>query len=83
MQVQELQGNFGQVGDAQLFLMAGLMIADELWDTRAKLAAAQSRAESVVSASAQSVHRSNKTGQVYGVSGQTKDGTGETRETVL
>ena len=36
--VKELIGSVGQVGDARLLLMAGLVISDELSDARAKLA---------------------------------------------
>ena len=35
--VRELSGSVGQVGDARLLLMAGLVIADELSDALAKL----------------------------------------------
>ena len=37
--VESLAGEFGQVGDDRLMLMAALMIADELWDARAQLRA--------------------------------------------
>lgn len=36
--VRELIASVGQVGDARLLLMAGLLITDELSDARAKLA---------------------------------------------
>lgn len=35
--VEQLKTRFGQVGDDRLLLMAGLMIADELAETRSKL----------------------------------------------
>lgn len=35
--VDELTLQFGQVGDDRLLLMAALLIADELWDTRQAL----------------------------------------------
>ncbi len=36
-QVEGLAVEFGQIGDDRLLLMAALMIADELWDTRERL----------------------------------------------
>lgn len=36
--VRELAGSVGQVGDARLLLMAGLIVADELSEVRARLA---------------------------------------------
>lgn len=35
--VEQLTLEFGQVGDDRLLLMAALLIADELWDTRKAL----------------------------------------------
>jgi cell division protein ZapA len=35
--VDQLTLDFGQVGDGRLLLMAALLIADELWDTRKAL----------------------------------------------
>lgn len=35
--VEGLAAEFGQVGDDRLLLMAALLIADELWDTRERL----------------------------------------------
>jgi cell division protein ZapA len=35
--IESLKGKFGQIGDDRLMLMAGLMIADELSETRRKL----------------------------------------------
>ncbi len=32
--VEILRANIGQSGDEQLYLMAGLMVCDELWDSR-------------------------------------------------
>lgn len=32
--IDTLVGNFGQIGDDRLLLMAALKIADELWDAR-------------------------------------------------
>jgi cell division protein ZapA len=40
-QVQEVAGAVGRVGDLRLFLMAALMTADELGDTRGRLAQVQ------------------------------------------
>lgn len=40
-QVQEVAKAVGRVGDLRLFLMAALMTADELVDTRARLGQAQ------------------------------------------
>ena len=39
--VDELVATVGQVGDARLLLMAGLLIADELYDARAETEASQ------------------------------------------
>lgn len=36
-QIKTLKARFGQIGDERLMLMAGLMVADELAETRAKL----------------------------------------------
>jgi cell division protein ZapA len=35
--VRELAGSVGQVGDARLLLMAGLIVSDELSETRARV----------------------------------------------
>ena len=35
--VESLTGKFGQAGDDRLMLMAGLLVADELWDARRQL----------------------------------------------
>jgi cell division protein ZapA len=35
--IEALAVEFGQVGDERLLLMAALLIADELWDTREQL----------------------------------------------
>jgi cell division protein ZapA len=40
-QVQEVSSAVGRVGDLRLFLMAALMTADDLADTRARLARVQ------------------------------------------
>lgn len=40
-QIQEVAAAVGRVGDLRLFLMAALMTADELLDTRARLGQAQ------------------------------------------
>lgn len=40
-QVREVAGVVGQLGEARLFLMAALMVADEMGDVRARLAQAQ------------------------------------------
>jgi cell division protein ZapA len=37
-QVQQLSGTVGQLGETRLFLMGALMMADELADSRARLA---------------------------------------------
>lgn len=39
--IEQLKARFGQVGDDRLLLMAGLMMADELTETRTKLEEAQ------------------------------------------
>ena len=41
--LQALKGRFGQVGDDRLLLMAGLMFADELAETRKRLDELQSK----------------------------------------
>ena len=43
--VDELVATVGQVGDARLLLMAGLLIADELYDVRADMESGTSRNE--------------------------------------
>jgi cell division protein ZapA len=40
-QVRHVSADMGQLGDTRLFLMGALLLADELADTRARLAAAQ------------------------------------------
>jgi cell division protein ZapA len=35
--VDELVSEFGQIGDDRLLLIAGLLLADELWDARDRL----------------------------------------------
>jgi cell division protein ZapA len=40
-QVTQLAGSVGSLGETRLFLMGALMMADELADTRARLALAQ------------------------------------------
>ncbi len=35
--VESLTGKFGQAGDDRLLLMAGLLVADELWETRKQI----------------------------------------------
>jgi cell division protein ZapA len=41
MHIENLKKQLGNVGDDQLYLMAGLMVCDELWDARDKLARAE------------------------------------------
>ena len=41
-QVRQVGQDMGQLGDTRLFLMAALLLADELADARARLAQAQS-----------------------------------------
>lgn len=41
-QVRHVSQDMGQLGDTRLFLMGALLLADELYDARARLAAAQS-----------------------------------------
>ena len=41
MQVRQVSGDLGQLGETRLFLMAGLLLLDELSDLRAQLAAVQ------------------------------------------
>jgi len=36
-QIEKVKGQVGQIGDDRLMLMAGLMVADELSETRSKL----------------------------------------------
>ncbi len=44
---RQLEGELGRMGDAQLFLMSALLIADELWDARGKTAGRRSPEENV------------------------------------
>ena len=39
--VSNLRGAIGKAGDEQLYLMAGLMVCDELWDSKDLLVKAQ------------------------------------------
>jgi cell division protein ZapA len=41
-QVRQVSQDMGQLGDTRLFLMGALMLADELYDAKARLAQAQS-----------------------------------------
>jgi cell division protein ZapA len=43
-QVRHVSEDMGQLGDTRLFLMGALLLADELADARARLAAAQTEA---------------------------------------
>jgi cell division protein ZapA len=47
LRVDELVESLGQIGDARLMLMAGLMISDELYDSGAELAVARGTADEV------------------------------------
>jgi cell division protein ZapA len=47
LRVEELVESLGQIGDARLMLMAGLMISDELYDSGAELAVARGAADEV------------------------------------
>ena len=40
-QVRQISQDMGQLGDTRLFLMGGLLLADELLDARSRLAALQ------------------------------------------
>jgi cell division protein ZapA len=40
-QVREVSQDMGQLGDTRLFLMGALLLADELYDAKARLAALQ------------------------------------------
>jgi cell division protein ZapA len=40
-QVRQISQDMGQLGDTRLFLMGALLLADELYDARARLAALQ------------------------------------------
>lgn len=40
-QVRQISHDMGQLGDTRLFLMGGLLLADELLDARSRLAALQ------------------------------------------
>jgi cell division protein ZapA len=51
--VRELSGSVGQVGDARLLLMAGLVITDELSEALAKLQERDNELQSLKSARAQ------------------------------
>jgi cell division protein ZapA len=46
-QVRQVSEAVGQVGDARLFLMAGLMLADEIAEAQAQIAEARKAASSV------------------------------------
>jgi cell division protein ZapA len=51
--VEELTREFGQVGEARLLLMAALLVADELLDTRAALDAAVAEAAEALNMAAE------------------------------
>lgn len=51
--VTQLVGALGQVGEARLLLMAGLLVADELYDVKAELAAGGGAASGAPAADAQ------------------------------
>ena len=44
--VDKIKGDFGQIGDERLLLMAALMVTDELWEARECLAAAETALKS-------------------------------------
>jgi cell division protein ZapA len=58
--VRELSGSVGQVGDARLLLMAGLVIADELSDALAKLHERENELAALKSAGAQTAESEQK-----------------------
>ncbi|MGB3720030.1 MAG: cell division protein ZapA [Hyphomicrobiaceae bacterium] len=45
--VDQLVRDFGQIGDDRLLLMASLLVADELFEARERLAALESRTSSL------------------------------------
>ncbi|MGB3867354.1 MAG: cell division protein ZapA [Xanthobacteraceae bacterium] len=45
--IVELRGKFGEIGDARLTVMAALMVADELLDTRERARALQDEVDSL------------------------------------
>jgi len=52
--VDKIKGDFGQIGDERLLLMAALMVTDELWEARECLAAAETALKSLRPAAARS-----------------------------
>ncbi len=45
--IVELRGKFGEIGDARLTVMAALMVADELLDTRERVRALEDEVDSL------------------------------------
>src|SRR5882672_11144376 len=58
--VRELSGSVGQVGDARLLLMAGLVVADELSEALAKLQERDNELKAVRAALAESRQKSEE-----------------------
>ena len=58
--VDQLKGAFGEIGDTRLTVMAAIMVADELADTRRRLKAAETELSALREARAVIVERSDQ-----------------------
>ncbi|WP_296571226.1 cell division protein ZapA [Phreatobacter sp.] len=58
--VDQLKGAFGEIGDTRLTVMAAIMVADELADTRRRLKAAETELNALREARAVSVERADQ-----------------------
>ncbi|MDP2804104.1 MAG: cell division protein ZapA [Phreatobacter sp.] len=58
--VDQLKGAFGEIGDTRLTVMAAIMVADELADTRRRLKAAETELNALREARAVSVERADE-----------------------
>lgn len=58
--VDQLKGAFGEIGDTRLTVMAAIMVADELADTRRRLKAAEAELQALREARAAVVERSEE-----------------------
>ena len=58
--VDQLKGAFGEIGDTRLTVMAAIMVADELADTRRRLKAAEAELQALREARAAVMERSEE-----------------------
>lgn len=58
--VDQLKGSFGEIGDIRLTVMAAIMVADELADTRRRLKAAEAEVQAMRDARALVAERADE-----------------------